>query len=142
MQPDRIAVVGCHVRPNRRSDIVGSSLIASENCTSRRWEAFAFSKCPHAPQVKMKHVVYLNRWNDLFHVVHAVVIAGTVHRRLDSRYCRTLPEARSVVAGWIEDHHVAAENVHDNSEIDLDVLFGQMEIDLDNVTDSDVAGVV
>jgi hypothetical protein len=90
----------------------------------------------------MKHVVYLNRWNDMFHVMLAVVIDGTVHRRLGSRYCQSLTEARSVVAGWVEQHHVTTEDVHDNSEIDLDLLIGQMEIDMDDVTDSKVAGLV
>jgi len=90
----------------------------------------------------MKHVVYLNRWNNTFHVMLAVVIDGTVHRRLGSRYCRSLTEARSIVARWVEEHHVATEDVRDNSEIDLDLLIGQMEIDMDDVTDSDVVGLV
>jgi hypothetical protein len=90
----------------------------------------------------MKHVVYLNRWNDLFHVMLAAVIDGTVHRRLQSRYCQTLTEARTVVAGWVAERHVAAEDVRDNSEIDLDLLLGQMEFDMDSFTDCKVAGLV
>ncbi len=90
----------------------------------------------------MKHVVYLNRWNDMFHVMLAVVIDGTIHRRLRSRYCQTLMEARAVVAGWVTEHHVAAEDVRDNSDIDLDLLIGQMEIDMDAMTDCKVAGLV
>jgi hypothetical protein len=93
-------------------------------------------------EVEMKPVAYLNRWNEMFHVMLAVVIDGTVHRRLQGRYCLTLVEARELVARWVEDHHVAVGDIHDNSEIDLDVLFGHMEIDLDDVSDSEVAGLV
>lgn len=89
----------------------------------------------------MKTVVYLNQWADLYHAMLAVV-DDTTHRRQQSRFCRTLEEARMLVAAWVEKYQVEAEDVHDNSGIDLDILFAHMEIDLDAVGVSEVAGLV
>lgn len=86
-------------------------------------------------------VAYLNRWSHLYHLMLAVV-DGDVHRRIDSRFCTSLGEARRVLARWQEEHDIAAQHVHDNADIDLDVLFSQMDIDLDGVPDSAEAGAL
>ena len=89
----------------------------------------------------MKHIIYLNRWNDLFHLLVAVTDDDT-HRVVKSRFCKTLAEARTTVAMWQEDYGVADEDVRDNSGIDLDVLFAHIEIDLDDVEENRVAGAI
>lgn len=89
----------------------------------------------------MKTVIYLNRWGSLFHLMLGT-IDGDAYRRLRSRFCGTLEDARRVVANWQAEHEVPAENIHDNSEIDLDDLFAWMDIDLSDARDAKVAGVV
>ena len=44
----------------------------------------------------MKTVIYLNKWNRLYHLMLAVV-DGEESRRLDSRYARSLDQARKAV---------------------------------------------
>lgn len=89
----------------------------------------------------MQHAVYINRWADLFHVMLAEVV-GDTHRIIRSRFYKTLDEARSVVARWQINHLIPDEDVRDNSGIDLDVLFAHIEVDLDDVTVNEVAGVI
>ena len=85
-------------------------------------------------------VIYLNRWNSMFHVMLGQ-IEDDFHRRVRSRFCPSLDEARRVVAHWRAEHAVPPEDIHDNSEIDLDDLFAWMDIDLD-ATDGEIAGLV
>lgn len=89
----------------------------------------------------MQHAVYINRWADLFHVLLAEV-EDYSHRIVRSRFYKTLDEARSVVVRWQINHVIPDEDVRDNSGIDLDVLFAHIEVDLDDVTVNEVAGVV
>jgi hypothetical protein len=89
----------------------------------------------------MKHAIYLNRWNDLFHCLLAEADDET-HRVVQSRFCKSLEEARSMVAKWQNNHIVPDEDVRDNSGVDLDVLFAHIEVDLDDVAVNEVAGVV
>ena len=89
----------------------------------------------------MTTVAYLNRWSHLYHLMLAVV-DGDVHRRLDSRFCTSLVEARRVLDRWRVDHAIPTHHAHDNSDIDLDVLFAQMDVDMDGVTESVEAGVI
>lgn len=80
----------------------------------------------------MRHAIYLNRWNNLFHLMLASVSDdGEYSRRLDSRYARTLEQARKAVAYWQTEFHIAAVDVHDNSMVDLDDIFSWMDVDLD-----------
>jgi len=58
-------------------------------------------------------------------------VDGENSRRLDSRYARSLEQARMAVAYWTTEFNVAAENVHDNSMVDLDDIFSWMDVDLD-----------
>ena len=89
----------------------------------------------------MKTVAYLNRWSHLFHLMLAVV-DGDTHRRIDSRFCTSLDDARRVLGRWRDDHAIAAEDVHDNSGIDLDILRAQMDVDLEGAAESKVAGSI
>lgn len=57
---------------------------------------------------------------------------GERSRRLESRFCRTLEQARKVMAYWQAECEVAAEDVHDNSDVDLDDIFAWMEVDLEH----------
>jgi hypothetical protein len=86
-------------------------------------------------------VAYLNRWSHLYHLMLAVV-DGDVHRRIDSRFCKSLGEARRVLGRWQAEHAIPARHVHDNSDIDLDILFEQMDVDFNDVTDCQEAGAV
>ena len=79
----------------------------------------------------MKAVIFLNRWNNLFHLMLATVSEdGENSRRLDSRYAASLEQARKAVAYWTTEFNVPAENVHDNSMVDLDDIFSWMDVDL------------
>lgn len=89
----------------------------------------------------MTTVAYLNRWSHLYHLMLAVV-DGDVHRRLDSRFCTSLGEARRLLDRWRVTHAIPAPHVHDNSDIDLDVLFSQMDVDFDGVPDTAEAGTI
>jgi hypothetical protein len=68
------------------------------------------------------------------------VVDGDTHRRIESRFCISLDDARRVLARWLHDHAIFAEDVHDNSDIDLDILCAQMDVDLEGVAESQEAG--
>lgn len=74
-------------------------------------------------------MIFLNRWNNLFHLMLASV-DGDESRRLDSRYATSLEQTHKAVAYWQTEFHVAAEDVHDNSMVDLDDIFAWMDVDL------------
>ncbi|MBA4067784.1 MAG: hypothetical protein C0501_29620 [Isosphaera sp.] len=81
----------------------------------------------------MTTVAYLTRWSDLYHVLLAVA-DGDAHRRLDSRFCTSPGEARRVLGRWRDEYDIPAGHVHDNGDLDLDVLTALMDVDLDGVT--------
>lgn len=89
----------------------------------------------------MKTVAYLNRRADLYHLMLAVV-DGDTHRRIDSRFCTTLDDACRLLAGWRADHAIAGEDIHDNSDIDLDILLAHMDVDLEGAAESKVVGSI
>lgn len=89
----------------------------------------------------MTTVAYLNRWSHLYHLLLAQV-DGDVHRRIDSRFHTSLGEARRVLVRWQEKYSIPAPHVHDNTDIDLDVLFDQMDVDFNDVAESAEAGVI
>ena len=76
-----------------------------------------------------KTVIYLNRWNNFYHLM-LMKVEGEQNRRLDSRFCHSLEQARKAVAYWMTEYEVAAEDYHDNSVVDLDDVFAWMDIDL------------
>lgn len=92
-----------------------------------------------AEEMTVTTVAYLNRWSHLYHLMLAVV-DGDVHRRIDSRFCTSLGEARRVLGRWRDEHAIPAPHVHDNSDIDLDILFDQMDVDFNDVTDCQETG--
>jgi hypothetical protein len=47
-----------------------------------------------------------------------------------------------VLSRWQKEHAIPAAHVHDNSDIDLDILFAQMDVDFEGVTESVEAGVI
>ncbi len=57
-------------------------------------------------------------------------VDGENSRRLDSRYATSLVQARKAVAYWQTEFDVAAEDVHDNSMVDLDDILSWMDVDL------------
>lgn len=77
----------------------------------------------------MRTMIFLNRWNDLYHLM-LMKVDGDRSRRLDSRYARSLEQARKAVAYWQKEFNIAAEDVHDNSMVDLDDIFSWMDVDL------------
>jgi hypothetical protein len=78
----------------------------------------------------MKTMIFLKRWGNLFHLMLSGV-DGEDSRRLDSRYATSLEQARKAVVYWQTEFNVPAENVHDNSMVDLDDVFAWMDVDLD-----------
>ena len=76
----------------------------------------------------MKNVIYLNRWGHIFHLI-LVRTDGEVDYRLHSRICLSLSEARQLLEQWQERHHVAPEDVQDNSKLDLNELLRGIETD-------------
>jgi hypothetical protein len=77
----------------------------------------------------MRTVIFLNRWNNLLHLM-LTKVDGEQSRRLDSRYARSLEQARMAVDYWRVEFNVATEDVHDNSMVDLDDIFSWMDVDL------------
>ncbi len=78
----------------------------------------------------MRTVLFLNRWNDLFHLM-LTKVDGEQSRRLESRFCHTLEQARKLMDYWRAEYEVADDDVHDNSDVDLDHIFAWMDVDLD-----------
>ncbi len=76
----------------------------------------------------MRTVLFLNRWNDFFHLMLSKV-DGEQSRRLESRFCRTLAQARKMMSYWRAEYEFADDDVHDNSDVDLDDIFAWMEVD-------------
>jgi hypothetical protein len=76
----------------------------------------------------------------LYHLMLAVV-DGDAHRRIDSRFYASLDDARRVLGRWRDQYAIPAQHVHDNSDIDLDILFAQMDVDLEGAAESQEAGL-
>ena len=102
---------------------------------------------PHpVPSGKIEEITgnilaYLNHCSDLYHLMLAVVDDNT-HRRLDSRFCTSLADARRVLGRWRDEYALPAQHVHDNSDIDLDILFAQMGGDPEDAAESREAGFI
>jgi hypothetical protein len=79
--------------------------------------------------IAMRTVIYLNRWNDLYHLM-LMKVEGEQSRRIDSRFSHSLEQARKALAYWQTEYEVAAEDVHDNSDVDLDDVFAWVDVDL------------
>ena len=76
----------------------------------------------------MQTLIFLNKWHD--HLYH-VILAATdeeVDYTLASRVCTNLDEARRLVQQWRRRYAVSADNVRDNSLIDLGKLLAGIEL--------------
>jgi hypothetical protein len=79
----------------------------------------------------MRTVLFLNRWNYLFHLM-LTKVDGEQSRRLEGRFCRSLGQTRKVMTYWRAEYDVDDDDVHDNSDVDLDILFAWMDFDLEH----------
>jgi hypothetical protein len=77
----------------------------------------------------MRTAIFLNRWNDRFHLI-LTKTDGEESHRLDSRYAQSLEQARRAVDYWRTEFDVAEEDIHDNSVVNLDDVFTWMDVDL------------
>jgi hypothetical protein len=77
----------------------------------------------------MRTLIFPNRWNDLFHLL-LMKVDGEQSHRLDSRFTSSIEQARKAVAYWRSEYQVAGEDIHDNSDVDLDHIFAWMDVDL------------
>lgn len=73
-------------------------------------------------------LIYLNRWGIVFHVILATVTEAE-DRVLASRVCMSLEEARRLIEAWRVQHGIAAQNIRDNTRLDLIELFAGIETD-------------
>jgi hypothetical protein len=71
-----------------------------------------------------------------------VLVDSNTHRRLDSRFCTSLADARRVLGRWRDEYALPAQHVHDNSDLDLDILFAQMDVDPEGAAESREAGFI
>jgi hypothetical protein len=77
----------------------------------------------------MKSVIFLNRWNDRFHLMLLKEVGEESHR-LDSRYARSLEQAHKAIDYWRTEFEVDPDDIHDNSSVNLNDIFSQMDVDL------------
>lgn len=72
--------------------------------------------------------IFLNRWGVVFHVILAT-ISEDEDRVIASRVCLSLAEARRLIEGWRVQHDIAAQDIRDNSRLDLNELLAGIETD-------------
>lgn len=73
-------------------------------------------------------LIYLNRWGMIYHAVLATT-SEDEDRVLASRVCTTLQEARRLIEAWRVQHDIAAQDIRDNSRLDLNELLAGIETD-------------
>lgn len=73
-------------------------------------------------------LIYLNRWGVVFHAI-LTTVTEEEDRVLASRVCMSLAEARRLIEGWQVQYAVAAQDIHDNSRLDLNELLAGIETD-------------
>jgi hypothetical protein len=76
----------------------------------------------------MRNVVFLNRWGHIYHLM-LVVTDGETEHRLHSRICLSVDEARHLIEHWRQKYYIAADDVQDNSRLDMNELLNGMETD-------------
>ena len=72
--------------------------------------------------------IFLNRWGLVFHAI-LTTVTEEEDRVLASRVCVSLDEARRLIEGWQVQHGIAAEDIRDNSSLDLNELLAGIETD-------------
>jgi hypothetical protein len=80
-----------------------------------------------AKDIIMKRI-FLNRWGLVFHAILTSVTEDE-DRVLVSRVCSTLQEAHRLIEGWQLQHGIAAQDIRDNSRLDLNELLAGIETD-------------
>jgi hypothetical protein len=80
----------------------------------------------------VRTAIFLNRWTNIFHLI-LVQLDGEQCIRMDSRYARSLEQARKAVEYWRTEFNVANEDVHDNSCVNMDEIFSWMDLDMDDL---------
>ncbi|MCE9562920.1 MAG: hypothetical protein K8U57_12825 [Planctomycetes bacterium] len=78
----------------------------------------------------MKHVIFLNRWGLVFHVMLSAVTEGG-DRNVSSRICLSHDEARRLIDQWQRSFDIADDDVHDNSRLDMNEIFSGATTDFD-----------
>jgi hypothetical protein len=78
----------------------------------------------------VKHVIFLNRWGVIFHVILSAVTEGE-DRNVSSRICPSLGEARRLIDQWQRNFDIADDDVHDNSRLDMNEILGGATTDFD-----------
>lgn len=73
-------------------------------------------------------LIYLNRWGVVFHAILTTVTEDE-DRVLASRVCMSLEEARRLMEVWQVQHGIAAEDIRDNSRLDLNELLAGIQTD-------------
>ena len=73
-------------------------------------------------------LIYLNRWGLVYHAI-LTTVTEEEDRVLISRVCMSLDEARRLIEGWQVQHGIAAQDIHDNSRLDLNELLAGIETD-------------
>ena len=66
-------------------------------------------------------LIYLNRWGIVFHAI-LTTDSEAEDRIMASRVCTSLEEARRLIDGWQVQHGIAADDIHDNSRLDMNEL--------------------
>lgn len=75
----------------------------------------------------MKYI-YLNRWGIVFHAILTTITAEE-DRVLASRVCTSIEEARRLFERWQVQYGIAAQEIYDNSRLDLTELLAGIESD-------------
>ncbi len=76
----------------------------------------------------MRNVVFLNRWGHIYHLM-LVVTDGVTEHRLCSRICLSLEEAHRLIEHWRQRYYIGADDVQDNSQVDMNELMKWIETD-------------
>ncbi len=72
--------------------------------------------------------IYLNRWGIDFHSI-LTTVTDEADRVLVSRVCTSIDEARRLIERWQVRYGIAAQEICDNSWLDLTELLGGIETD-------------
>jgi len=73
-------------------------------------------------------LIYLNRWGLVYHAI-LTTVTEEEDRVLASRVCMSLADARRLIEGWQVQHGIAAQDIRDNSRLDLNELLAGIETD-------------
>jgi len=78
----------------------------------------------------MKHVIFLNRWGVIYHVILSAFSEGD-DRTIFSRTCLSIGEARRLIEQWQRTFAIADDDVQDSSRLDMNEILGGVKTDFD-----------